>query len=134
MSPEFTIILLFALLLAGIAMGAPIAFVLGGLGVAFTYFLWGPGALYSIASVTFGKMVNYFLAAIPLFVFMAMMLERSGVADDLYTMMHRWLGPLRGGPGDRNYINMHGCCRNVRNHRRRGRHHGAHCPAGHAQA
>jgi len=37
------------------------------------------------------------LAAIPLFVLMAMLLERAGVAEDLYAAMHRWMGPLRGG-------------------------------------
>src|SRR3972149_6562246 len=42
-------------------------------------------------------MGKFSLLAIPLFIFMAMILERAGVADDLYTMMHRWMGPLRGG-------------------------------------
>lgn len=37
------------------------------------------------------------LIAVPLFIFMAMVLEKSGVADALYTMMHRWMGSLRGG-------------------------------------
>jgi tripartite ATP-independent transporter DctM subunit len=42
-------------------------------------------------------MGKFTLLAIPLFIFMAMILERAGVADDLYTMMHRWMGPVRGG-------------------------------------
>jgi tripartite ATP-independent transporter DctM subunit len=42
-------------------------------------------------------MNNYTLLANPLIILMAMNLERAGVADDLYTMMHRWMGPLRGG-------------------------------------
>ena len=42
-------------------------------------------------------MANLILIAIPLFVFMATLLEQSGVADALYDMMHRWMGPLRGG-------------------------------------
>src|SRR3972149_2428910 len=42
-------------------------------------------------------MGKFSLLAIPLFIFMAMILERAGVADDLYTLMHRWMGPLRGG-------------------------------------
>ena len=37
------------------------------------------------------------LMAIPLFVFMAILLEKSGVANDLYDMMHEWWGGLRGG-------------------------------------
>jgi tripartite ATP-independent transporter DctM subunit len=42
-------------------------------------------------------MGKFTLLAIPLFIFMAMILERAGVADDLYTLMHRWMGPLPGG-------------------------------------
>jgi tripartite ATP-independent transporter DctM subunit len=49
------------------------------------------------SSQAYGAMSKFTLLAIPLFVFMAMILERAGVADDLYTMMHRWMGPLRGG-------------------------------------
>ena len=42
-------------------------------------------------------MKNFILIEIPLFCFMAYMLESSGIAEDLFYMMHVWLGPLRGG-------------------------------------
>jgi tripartite ATP-independent transporter DctM subunit len=42
-------------------------------------------------------MNNFTLVALPLFIFMAMILERSGVASDLYDMMYLWFGGLRGG-------------------------------------
>ena len=61
------------------------------------YFLWGSKGLFVAAAQAYGAMGKFTLLAIPLFVFMAMILERAGVADDLYTMMHRWMGPLRGG-------------------------------------
>jgi tripartite ATP-independent transporter DctM subunit len=50
-----------------------------------------------VAAQAYGAMGKFSLLAIPLFIFMAMILERAGVADDLYTMMHRWMGPVRGG-------------------------------------
>jgi tripartite ATP-independent transporter DctM subunit len=42
-------------------------------------------------------MNKFTLVAIPLFIFMAMILERSGVANDLYDMMYLWFGPVSGG-------------------------------------
>jgi tripartite ATP-independent transporter DctM subunit len=66
-------------------------------GVVGCYFLWGSKGLFVAAAQTYGAMGKFSLLSIPLFIFMAMILERAGVADDLYTMMHRWMGPLRGG-------------------------------------
>lgn len=42
-------------------------------------------------------MVQYLLAAIPLFIFMACVLERSGIIEDLYEMVYHWIGFLKGG-------------------------------------
>lgn len=50
-----------------------------------------------VAAQTWGAMNKFTLVAIPLFIFMAMILERSGVANDLYEMMYLWFGPVRGG-------------------------------------
>jgi TRAP-type mannitol/chloroaromatic compound transport system permease large subunit len=49
------------------------------------------------SSQGYAAMGKFTLISIPLFVLMAMLLERSGVAEDLYTMMHNWLGSLAGG-------------------------------------
>ena len=97
MSPEFLTFAMFAALLVGIFMGHPLAFVLGGVSVIFLYFTWGPDAFYMVASQIWSTMGNFTLVAIPLFVFMAMVLERTGVAKDLYRMMYLWWGGLRGG-------------------------------------
>ena len=70
---------------------------LGGVSVIFLYFTWGPDAFYMVASQIWSTMGNFTLVAIPLFVFMAMVLERTGVAKDLYRMMYLWWGGLRGG-------------------------------------
>jgi tripartite ATP-independent transporter DctM subunit len=96
-SIEVITLLLFGALILFLLLGLPLAFVLGGVGVVGCYFLWGPKGLMIASSQAYGAMGKFTLLAIPLFVFMAMILERAGVADDLYTMMHRWMGPLRGG-------------------------------------
>jgi tripartite ATP-independent transporter DctM subunit len=53
--------------------------------------------LYQVAITAFGEWTSFLLIAIPLFVLMANILERSGVAEDLYEMMYQWLGGIRGG-------------------------------------
>jgi len=97
MSIEVITLLLFGALILFLALGLPLAFVLGGVGVVGCYFLWGSKGLFVVAAQAYGAMGKFSLLAIPLFIFMAMILERAGVADDLYTMMHRWMGPVRGG-------------------------------------
>jgi tripartite ATP-independent transporter DctM subunit len=93
---EITIILFIAMML-GLAAGVPIAFALGGIGVLCTIFMWGPQALFAIIARTFGQMQSFMLVAIPLFIFMGVVLEGSGLGDKLYSAMRRWMGPLRGG-------------------------------------
>ena len=97
MSIELITILLFGALIVFLALGLPLAFVMGGVGVIGSYLLWGDRGMYLIATQAYASMGKFTLLAIPLFIFMAMILERAGVADDLYTLMHRWMGPLAGG-------------------------------------
>jgi len=97
MSIEIITLLFFGSLLFFLVLGLPLAFVLGGVSVIFLYFTWGPDAFYMVASQIWSTMGNFTLVAIPLFVFMAMVLERTGVAKDLYRMMYLWWGGLRGG-------------------------------------
>ena len=74
-----------------------VVFVLGGISVVFLYFTWGPQAFYIVASRMWTTMNNFTLIAIPLYILMAMILERAGVAQRLYHMMHLWWGGVRGG-------------------------------------
>lgn len=97
MSPEFITILMFAGLLIGLFMGHPLAFVLGGLAVIFGLIGWGPSMFYMFMNRIWGTMDNYVLLAIPLFVFMAQLLDQSGVADDLFKALRYVLGQVRGG-------------------------------------
>ena len=90
-------VLLFATLVVGLLLGAPVVFALGGAGIGFTIFLWGPEALIMTFLRTFEASNSFILLAIPMFIFMGVMLERSGIADALYTMFYHWMGSVRGG-------------------------------------
>jgi tripartite ATP-independent transporter DctM subunit len=50
-----------------------------------------------VAVQTWGVMKSYFLVAVPLYVFMANILQRSGIIEDMFAVMQIWFGPLRGG-------------------------------------
>ncbi|MCJ7830244.1 MAG: TRAP transporter large permease subunit, partial [Desulfobacterales bacterium] len=97
MSIEILTLLVFGILIFFLLLGAPLVFALGGTAVIATYFLWGPEALYMMANRTFSTANAFDFLAIPMFIFMGNMLEASGIAQDLYAMMHKWMGPLRGG-------------------------------------
>lgn len=97
MSIELITILMFAALIVLLVSGLPIVFCLGSVGIIFAYFLWGPAALGLVSNSMFGMMSNFILIAVPLFIFLAYMLQYSGIGENLYEMMHRWFGPLNGG-------------------------------------
>jgi len=86
-------------LLFGIFSGYPVAFLLGGLGIVFAFIGDIPLAfLGTVSSRIFGGVIeNWLLIAIPLFVFMGLMLERSGVACNLLLTLQRLFGNVRGG-------------------------------------
>lgn len=97
MSIEVITLLLFGSMFIFLALGLPVAFVLGGLATVFCALLWGLDGLFIIVARTFGMMSTTTLVACPLFILLATVLERSGIAEDLYEMMYRWVGTLRGG-------------------------------------
>jgi tripartite ATP-independent transporter DctM subunit len=80
-----------------LALGLPVAFALGGVATLGALFLWGPGGTFMVAARVIALMRTIVLIAVPLFVFMASVLERSGVGEDLYEAMYRWSGRLKGG-------------------------------------
>ena len=89
--------IMFGSLAVLLMMGLPLAFVTGGLGVAFIYLVGDSMMLNIIPSRIFPMMTNSDLAAIPLFIFMASLLERSGIAKDMYSSLNVWLNGTRGG-------------------------------------
>lgn len=92
-SPLWMLVPMVALVL----LGHPVGFVLAWVGLIFGFLFWGPQFLPIIVTRFFGFQTNYVLVAIPLFVFMGNILERSGVADKLYEALYYVLGRVRGG-------------------------------------
>ncbi len=84
---------LFLLLLTGY----PLAFLVGGLAVALIAWLWSPDALALVPQRMWNNMTQYLLAAIPLFIFMASMLEKSGLVEEIFDVAYKWLGRVPGG-------------------------------------
>lgn len=79
--------------------GYPVAFVLAGAGIAFSIFADVPMVFLSmgVQRIFSGTLANWLLAAIPLFVFMGLMLESSGIAERLMQSLARLAGGLPGG-------------------------------------
>ncbi|WBU56297.1 TRAP transporter large permease [Paracoccus sediminicola] len=97
MSPTLILVLMFGGLTAFLLTGLPVAFVLGGLSVLFTVLFWDANALVLLILQIFDTMKSEALLGIPLYIFMAVLLQRSGVIGDLYRAMELWFGRLRGG-------------------------------------
>jgi tripartite ATP-independent transporter DctM subunit len=97
MSIELITITMFGSMLILLLLGLPVAFACGVVGVIFTAVLQGLPAVNIVPTRIFGLMVNYLLAAIPLFIFMACILERGGLIGEIYEMVHQWVGWLKGG-------------------------------------
>ena len=83
----------FVLLLAGV----PVAITLGTVGFVFGVMGFGTGLFNLLPSRVYGVVANYQWLAIPLFVFMGVMLEKSRLADDLLDVVGHLAGGLRGG-------------------------------------
>ena len=78
-------------------LGLPLSFVTGGLACVFLFIFGDAEALNIIPSRLYPLMTDYQLTAIPMFIFMASMLERAGVIEELFDMVYKMLGALRGG-------------------------------------
>ena len=89
------------LMIAGIIglmlTGLPLAFVTGLIALAFTFGWFGETALALVTTRIYSFINEYVLVAVPMFVLMASILDRSGIARDLYSAMRVWAGGLRGG-------------------------------------
>ena len=94
---EALALILFALVFVLILVGYPVAFTLGGISVIFGLFTFGVDFFYLLPLRVFGTMGNYVLIAVPLFIFMGMMLEKSGIAENLLETMALLFGKFKGG-------------------------------------
>jgi tripartite ATP-independent transporter DctM subunit len=101
---EVLSLVMFATACVVLLLGYPVAFTLGGVALAFAFLglafgIFDLRLLGGLANRYFGVMNNELLVAVPLFVFMGVMLERSKIAEQLLDTMGLLFGSLRGGLG-----------------------------------
>lgn len=97
LSPATVTLLMLGVVFVGLLSGFPVAFILGAAAIAFGYPIFGNLVAELIYDRIWGFYTNYIILAVPLFVFMGLMLERSGVTEKLYDALYLWLGGFRGG-------------------------------------
>ena len=93
-----SLLVLFGLLVL-IAIGVPLGFASGFMGAVIVLVNIGPHALGILLSRFYSLLVTYSFLSVPLFIFMASLLERSNIAKDLYDALEAWLKKTRGGVG-----------------------------------
>ena len=96
--------LMFVGVIGVLMLGFPVAFSLAGTALIFGLVGWllgvyDPSNYGSLVGRYIGMMTNEVLVAVPLFIFMGVMLERSGIAEQLLLTMGKLFGNLRGGLG-----------------------------------
>ena len=94
---EVIAIILFISIFVLILVGFPVAFTLGGLSVLFGYFVLEPEFFNFLPSRIMGTVRNTVLIAVPLFIYMGIMLEKSGLAESLLETMAMLFGKVKGG-------------------------------------
>ena len=94
---EYLPILLFIAIFILILIGYPVAFTLGGLSVLVGLWIFDINFFYLLSLRVYGTMQNFVLLAVPLFIFMGIMLEKSGIAEKLLETMSMLFGRFRGG-------------------------------------
>ncbi|MHA1566184.1 MAG: TRAP transporter large permease [Alphaproteobacteria bacterium] len=99
-------ILLLVGLLILLAIGMPLGLASASLAVGILVLKFGPDLLYSnfgrgplnlVSQAIWRQITNFVLISVPLFIFMAALLERSGIAEDMYSSLNVWLSRTRGG-------------------------------------
>ena len=94
---EWLPLLLFLTLFLLLMLGFPVAFTLGGVSLLFGLIGFGADFFQLLPMRIWGVMTNYVLIAVPLFIYMGVMLEKSGLAEQLLETMALLFGKLRGG-------------------------------------
>ena len=94
---EVLALVLFIIIFAFILIGFPVAFVLGGVAVIVGYFALGIDFMQFLPLRIMGVMSNYVLIAVPLFIFMGLSLQKSGIAESLLVSMSEILYKFKGG-------------------------------------
>jgi tripartite ATP-independent transporter DctM subunit len=96
MSPEAIGVLMVMAMVAGIFIGFPISFTLVFLGIVFGYWGFGQLVFYLLTLQFYSTMMEQTLAAVPLFVFMGIMIEQSNLMEELFDAVQKILARVRG--------------------------------------
>src|SRR5512147_3211917 len=96
-SIEWLSVLLFGSLALLLALGLPMAFCTGSLAIIYLFVFGTPAILNMLPSRVFPFMTDYQLSAVPLFIFMAAVLEKAGIIEELFDAIYKWLGAVKGG-------------------------------------
>ncbi len=97
LGPGQLTLLFFSLMVVILFSGLPLAFSLGGASVVFAMLFWSLTSIYMFSTNVIGLMQNLVLAAVPLFIFMGAVLQRTGIGENLYELVYRTLGRMNGG-------------------------------------
>ncbi len=97
LSPEIVTIIMFPGMLVSIMVVYHIAIPIGATALIVGYVLFGDMVFALVYTRLFSLIFSYTFLAVPLFVFMGVMLERGGIAEKMYGSLYLWLSGLRGG-------------------------------------
>ncbi len=97
LSPEIVTIIMMVGVVVGVLSGYPLAIPLGAIGLIVGYALFGSMVFNMYYMRMFSILTSYPLLALPLFMFMGFMIERSGIAEKMYEALYLWLSGFRGG-------------------------------------
>ncbi len=94
---DYLALVMFPVLLAALFLGFPVAFSMMGVAIVFGYVTFGDAVIFQFVQKVDAVASNFVLAAVPLFIFMGAMMERSGIAERLFEAVHLWTRRLPGG-------------------------------------
>ncbi len=94
---DYLALMMFPALLLALFLGFPVAFSMMGVALVFGFITFDTAVIFQFAQKIDAVASNFVLAAVPLFVFMGSMLERSGIAERLFEAVHLWTRRLPGG-------------------------------------
>lgn len=97
MSPSILSLVMFGSFFVLLLLGVPMAWVTAGVGLVVSLYLYGLSGIDLLMIRIWDSMMNFNLMAIPLFVFMGNLLQKSGAGKDLFRAFYIWTARIRGG-------------------------------------
>jgi tripartite ATP-independent transporter DctM subunit len=88
---------MFGMMFLLMILGVPLAFTLGIVSVGTVISMWGPGGTSMLYFSALSVAYSYSLTAVPTFIFLGVVLEKSGIGENFYDTVQKWLGGIPGG-------------------------------------